>query len=81
MFGEHFRKLRDIWCIFKTLRVYGELFNLSRVFGEKIRKKYSSYIGLHTYMMNLTDKKISCARISRGNVLSGTKKEGKIIGT
>ena len=33
--GVRFRKLRVIWCIFKTLRVYSEFVNLSGVFGEK----------------------------------------------
>ena len=31
-----FSKLKSIWWIFEALRVYGEFFNLSGVFGEKI---------------------------------------------
>ena len=34
--GARFRKLKDIWCISKTLRVYVEFFNLSGRFGVKL---------------------------------------------
>lgn len=38
-FGESFWKLKDIWCIFEILRVFGDFFNLSEEFGEKNPKK------------------------------------------
>ena len=32
--GARFEKLKGIWCIFGTLRVYREFLNLSGLFGE-----------------------------------------------
>ena len=36
VYGAQFSKFMGIWCISETLRVYGEFFNSSELFGKKI---------------------------------------------
>ena len=49
VFGERFRKLRGIWCIFETLKVYCEFVDLSGVFGE-ITVKLKVDVLIHQFL-------------------------------